>query len=80
MVVVLPISRPVLGVVSIFAVVGVWKDFLWPLLVLPDRTKQTSASGIVLPRQRIPQNVLIAALMIASMPTMLSSWSSSGTS
>ena len=33
--VVLPISRPVLGVVSIFAVVAVWKDFLWPLLVEP---------------------------------------------
>src|SRR5487761_2801064 len=34
--VVLPISRPILGVVSIFAVIGVWKDLLWPLLVLPD--------------------------------------------
>ena len=31
--IVLPMSRPILGVVSIFAVVGVWKDFLWPLLV-----------------------------------------------
>ena len=31
--VVLPMSRPILGVVSIFAVVAVWKDFLWPLLV-----------------------------------------------
>ena len=30
--VVLPISRPILGVVSIFALVAVWKDFLWPLL------------------------------------------------
>ena len=31
--VVLPISRPIIGVVSIFALVAVWKDFLWPLLV-----------------------------------------------
>ena len=31
--VVLPISRPILGVVSIFGLVAVWKDFLWPLLV-----------------------------------------------
>jgi ABC-type glycerol-3-phosphate transport system permease component len=28
-----PISRPILAVVSIFALVAVWKDFLWPLLV-----------------------------------------------
>ena len=31
--IVLPMSRPILGVVSIFAMVAVWKDFLWPLLV-----------------------------------------------
>ena len=37
--VVLPISRPVLAVISIFAVVNVWKDFLWPLLVLRDNTR-----------------------------------------
>src|SRR6201994_3899989 len=30
--IVLPISRPILGVVSIFGLVAVWKDFLWPLL------------------------------------------------
>jgi multiple sugar transport system permease protein len=37
--IVLPISRPILGVVSIFAIVGVWKDFLWPMLTLPDPSK-----------------------------------------
>ena len=31
--VVLPISRPIIGVVSIFSLVAVLKDFLWPLLV-----------------------------------------------
>ena len=31
--IVLPMSRPIIGVVSIFALVAVWKDFLWPLLV-----------------------------------------------
>ena len=43
--IVLPMSRPILGVVSIFAVVAVWKDFLWPLLVLPTPDKQRSASA-----------------------------------
>lgn len=69
--VVLPISRPILGVVSIFAVVGVWKDFLWPMLTLPDPAKQTLNVGIYSLSNGVPQNVLIAALTIASVPTLL---------
>ncbi|MFC7873017.1 carbohydrate ABC transporter permease [[Kitasatospora] papulosa] len=68
---VLPISRPILGVVSIFAVVGVWKDFLWPMLTLPDPGKQTLNVGIYSLSNGVPQNVLIAALTIASVPTLL---------
>jgi multiple sugar transport system permease protein len=69
--VVLPISRPILGVVSIFAVVGVWKDFLWPMLTLPDPSKQTLNVGIYSLSSGVPENVLIAALVIASIPTLL---------
>ncbi|MFF4233814.1 carbohydrate ABC transporter permease [Streptomyces sp. NPDC001820] len=69
--VVLPISRPILGVVSIFAVVGVWKDFLWPMLTLPDPDKQTLNVGIYSLANGVPENVLIAALAIASVPTLL---------
>ncbi|MET9444315.1 carbohydrate ABC transporter permease [Streptomyces sp. NPDC006610] len=69
--IVLPISRPVLGVVSIFAVVGVWKDFLWPMLTLPDPAKQTLNVGIYSLSNGVPVNVLIAALTIASLPTVL---------
>ncbi|MFD5587721.1 carbohydrate ABC transporter permease [Streptomyces sp. NPDC058733] len=69
--IVLPISRPVLGVVSIFAIVGVWKDFLWPMLTLPDPAKQTLNVGIYSLSNGVPVNVLIAALTIASVPTLL---------
>ncbi|MCX2180631.1 carbohydrate ABC transporter permease [Streptomyces sp. SKN60] len=69
--VVLPISRPILGVVSIFAVVGVWKDFLWPMLTLPDPAKQTLNVGIYSLSNGVPVNVLIAALTIASVPTLI---------
>ncbi|MGN9790584.1 carbohydrate ABC transporter permease [Streptomyces sp. OZ13] len=69
--IVLPISRPILGVVSIFAVVGVWKDFLWPMLTLPDPTKQTLNVGIYSLSTGVPENILIAALTIASIPTLL---------
>ncbi|MEU7072434.1 carbohydrate ABC transporter permease [Streptomyces narbonensis] len=69
--IVLPISRPILGVVSIFAVVGVWKDFLWPMLTLPDPAKQTLNVGIYSLSNGVPVNVLIAALTSASLPTLL---------
>ncbi|WP_329343308.1 carbohydrate ABC transporter permease [Streptomyces sp. NBC_00663] len=69
--IVLPISQPILGVVSIFAVVGVWKDFLWPMLTLPDPAKQTLNVGIYSLSNGVPVNVLIAALTIASIPTLL---------
>ncbi|MDQ1484393.1 MAG: multiple sugar transport system permease protein [Actinomycetota bacterium] len=69
--VVLPISRPILGVVSIFAVVSVWKDFLWPLLVLSDPAKQTVNIGLYELNQGSPQNVFTAALVIASIPMIV---------
>ncbi|MFI1758575.1 carbohydrate ABC transporter permease [Streptomyces sp. NPDC020571] len=69
--IVLPISRPILGVVSIFAIVGVWKDFLWPMLTLPDPARQTLNVGIYSLSNGVPVNVLIAALTMASLPTLL---------
>ncbi|MEU4539449.1 carbohydrate ABC transporter permease [Streptosporangium sp. NPDC023825] len=69
--IVLPVSRPILGVVSILSVVNVWKDFVWPLLVLPDGEKMTISVGIASLSAQMPQNVLIASLVIASIPTMI---------
>ena len=43
--IVLPMSKPILGVVSVFAVLASWKDFLWPLLVLTDPNKQPLSVG-----------------------------------
>lgn len=68
--VVLPISRPIIAVVSIFAVVGVWKDFVWPLLVLPDSNRMTVSVAISSLSEQTPQNILIAALVIASVPAV----------
>jgi multiple sugar transport system permease protein len=71
--IVLPISRPILGVVSIFAVVAVWKDFLWPLLVEQgySPSRETLNVGIWQASQTVPQNVIIAASAIAAVPTLV---------
>jgi multiple sugar transport system permease protein len=45
---VLPMSKPILGVVALLTVIGSWKDYLWPLLVLPDPKMQPIS--VALPR------------------------------
>jgi multiple sugar transport system permease protein len=69
--IILPVSRPIIGVVSILSVVTVWKDFVWPLLVLPETDKMSISVGIASLSAQMPQNVLIASLVIASLPTIL---------
>jgi multiple sugar transport system permease protein len=63
--IVLPMSRPVLGVVSVFAVLAAWKDFVWPLVVLPDPAKQPLS--VRLPRLAgvTELDVVLAALLIS---------------
>jgi multiple sugar transport system permease protein len=71
--IVLPLSRPVLGVTSIFAIIGIWKDFLWPLLVLQDPEVQTLS--VALSRlsitSQVALNELLAGLVIASLPMIV---------
>jgi multiple sugar transport system permease protein len=71
--IVLPISRPILGVVSIFSLVAVWKDFLWPLLVEYgySPTRETLNVGIWQAAVGTPQNLIIAASAMAAVPTIV---------
>jgi multiple sugar transport system permease protein len=71
--IVLPISRPILAVVSIFSLVAVWKDFLWPLLVEYGYTptRETLNVGIWQAGYGSPENLLIAASAMAAIPTIV---------
>jgi multiple sugar transport system permease protein len=69
--IVLPMSRPILGVISIFAVTAVWKDFLWPKLVEPSPETRTISVGIYAFAGGTPMNVVIAAAVIAAIPTVV---------
>jgi multiple sugar transport system permease protein len=51
--------------------VNVWKDFLWPLLVLTNTSDQTINIGLFQFSVGLPENILIAALAIASIPTIV---------
>ena len=65
--VVLPMSRPILGVVSIFAILASWKDFLWPLLVLTNPDEQPLSVRLPQIQAQTELGVFLAALFIASL-------------
>jgi multiple sugar transport system permease protein len=71
--IIIPISRPILAVVSIFALVAVWKDFLWPLLVEGgfNPPRETLNVGIWTAAQTAPENMVLAASAIAAVPTVI---------
>ena len=64
--VVLPMSKPILGVVSVFAVIATWKDYLWPLLVLRDPDLQPLSVRLPTLQPTTELDVFIAALTISS--------------
>ena len=72
--VVLPLSRPVLAVTSIFAVIGAWKDFLWPLLVLQEPSVQNlsvALSRMAATSGVTPFTQLLAGMVFASVPMVV---------
>jgi multiple sugar transport system permease protein len=71
--IIIPLSRPILAVVSIFSLVAVWKDFLWPLLVEGgfNPPRETLNVGIWTASQTAPENMVLAASAIAAVPTII---------
>jgi multiple sugar transport system permease protein len=73
-VIVMPLAKAVLAVVAIFTVIGQWKDFFWPFLVL--KTAEIQPIMVALFRftnQSMPEpmNIIVAGLAIASTPMII---------
>ncbi|NUT32210.1 MAG: carbohydrate ABC transporter permease [Hamadaea sp.] len=69
--IVLPMSRPVLAVISLLAIVDAWKDFVWPLVVLTDPVRQPISVALVSLAEQAPQDLLIAAMVMALAPPVV---------
>lgn len=69
--IVLPLSKPLVAVVSLLTIMTAWKDFLWPLIVITDPTKQPI--GVALPRlaNSADQALLLAGMFMAIVPPLL---------
>lgn len=65
--IVLPLSRPILGVVSVFAVIATWKDYLWPMLVLPTPANQPLSVRLPTLERGIQLDLFLASLAIATL-------------
>ena len=63
--IVLPMSKPILAVVSVFAILASWKDFLWPLLVLTNPDIQPLSVRLPTIQSQTELGIFLAAMFIA---------------
>jgi raffinose/stachyose/melibiose transport system permease protein len=71
--VVLPLVRPVLGIVAIFEFITAWKEFFLPLLLIQNPNDMTVPVGILsfVGQYSTEWQLLLAALVIVSLPTLI---------
>jgi multiple sugar transport system permease protein len=62
---ILPMSKPIIGVVALLTVIGSWKDYLWPLLVLPDPKMQPISVALPRVAQTTEISLQMSALFLA---------------
>lgn len=64
--IVLPMSGPVVGVISLLTLVASWGEYLWPMLVLPDTSIQTLAVALPRVTSSVTASVSMAGLLIVT--------------
>lgn len=71
--VVLPLSRPILGAVSIFVFIQAWNNFLWPFLIINDTTLMTLPVGLqtVLSAYGVQYSQVMAQAVLAALPLVI---------
>jgi multiple sugar transport system permease protein len=69
----LPLARPLLAVVAVFAFTGVWDDFLWPLVVTTSTDMQTVQVALArfVSSGNVQYGPVMAGAVIATLPVLL---------
>lgn len=65
--IVLPLTRPILGVVALLAAIGAWKDYLWPSLVLTDPDLRPISVALPIIERTTDLSTFFAVLVVASL-------------
>ena len=76
--VIVPLSKPIIATVAVFCFIGVWNDYLWPIMVLPHASGD---SWPLLPIQAALQSIqaiqgittgeIMASLVVTSLPIFI---------
>ncbi|MBX6773221.1 MAG: carbohydrate ABC transporter permease [Chloroflexi bacterium] len=72
--IIVPLSRPALATVTVFAFVYYWNDFLWPLVVISKQEHFTLSLFLAtfqVAQRATPWNLLMAAATLVMLPTVL---------
>lgn len=69
----LPLVRPTLGALALFAFLGSWNQYLWPNLIVNETDMNTVQSGLrVLSRSNLDQpNLVMAGTFVAAIPVAI---------
>jgi len=70
----IPLCLPILGTLAIMQIIGVWNDYLWPLITIRDHNLLTISTGLILRFTRQYSSnmpVTFSGYMIASVPLIL---------
>lgn len=68
-----PLSRPTIGALALFAFLTSWNQYLWPVLITTDEKYNTAQTGLKSLKQGAFQqpNVLIAGTIIVALPIFI---------
>ena len=74
--IILPLSKPALATLSVFAFMGSWNSFLWPLFIVREETLMTLPVGLATLQGRwlTEWNLVMAGAVITVLPMLLLYW------
>jgi multiple sugar transport system permease protein len=71
--IILPLLRPVLATIAIFAFMGAWNDFLWPLIVMTSEKMYTLPVALAMlnGEHNTEWALLMAGAMVVTLPVLI---------
>lgn len=75
---ILPLSKPIVATTAVFTFIGVWNDYIWPTMVLPNRGDDSwplypiqAALTSIQSIEEITSGQIMASLVITSLPIFI---------
>lgn len=70
--VILPLSKPILATVAVFCFIGVWNDYLWPIMVLDSSQYPIQAALMSIKKHTgVETGQIMASLVLTSLPIFI---------